>query len=117
MESIEVADQLPAPFLRNSNMGLTARQRRIFDKKQSVNKSMKEAVASASKGATGFKKKKKEKWTTKLKRSVKELIGGKSTYMPKKKLLGKRTTRTKAIESGLKKSGLTKQEIARFGGK
>ena len=55
------------------------------------------------------------KWTEKLKRNIKELIGGSKTYMPKKKF--KKKIRTKSTEAGLKAAGLTKQEIARFGGK
>ena len=55
------------------------------------------------------------KWTEKLKRSVKELIGGSKTYMPKKQF--KKKIRTKSTETGLKAAGLTAKEIARFGGK
>ena len=54
------------------------------------------------------------KWTEKLKRSVKELIGGSKTYMPKK---AKKKIRTRSTEAGMKAAGLTAKEIARFGGK
>jgi hypothetical protein len=53
----------------------------------------------------------------KLKRTVKELIGGSKTYLPKKKKKKKKTARTKVVESGLSKAGLSAKEIARFGGK
>lgn len=66
------------------------------------------------------------KWTKKLKRSVKELIGGKNTYITAKqkarikmdspKPKTKQTKRTRQVTSGLKQAGLTKEEIARLRG-
>ena len=47
------------------------------------------------------KTKDKPNWAQQLKGKVKEL-------------LGKKTVRTGAVEGGLKKAGLTKQEISRF---
>jgi len=54
-------------------------------------------------------------WAKNLKRTVKELIGGRKTYMPKKPI--KKKIRTRSTESGMKAAGLTAKEIARFGGK
>lgn len=58
----------------------------------------------------------KKTWVSKLKRSVKELIGGKHTYMPKKKKKYK-TIRTGVVEGGLKQAGLTQKEIRKLRGK
>jgi len=84
-------------------MGVTARQQRVFDKPQSVDKSMKEAVALQEKNQQKVKAEEKTvyakakerlavlksgKWKeykAKMKRTAKELIGGKNTYLPKKK--------------------------------
>ena len=67
-------------------MGLTARQRRVFDKKQSIKKSVDEArvYANAEKNLKKLKAGKLGR-IAKLKRTTKELIGGKKTYLPKKK--------------------------------
>jgi len=64
-------------------MGITAKQQRVFDKSQSIDKSHKEAVASHNKNVTSRSKRAKPKWTDKLKRTIKELYGGKNTYLPK----------------------------------
>jgi len=68
-------------------MGLKARQRRIFDTEPSIQKAHKKAVVMHEQNVRGQKVKKKVKksWVSKLKRSVKELIGGRKTYLPKKK--------------------------------
>ena len=53
----------------------------------------------------------------KLKRTAKELIGGSKTYLPKKKKKKrKKLEGTQRVEKELS-SNLTKEEIARFGGK
>ena len=87
-------------------MGVTARQQRVFDKPQSIDKSMKEAVAQHEKNQQKAKAEEKTvyakakerlealksgKWKEykeKLKRTAKELVGGKNTYLPKKKKKG-----------------------------
>jgi ABC-type glutathione transport system ATPase component len=73
-------------------MGITARQQRVFDKNQSVDKSMKEAIAlqeknvyaNAEKNMTKLKAGKLGR-VAKAKRWFKELSGGEKTYLPKKK--------------------------------
>lgn len=68
-----------------------------------------------------------------LKRAAKELIGGEKTYLSKerhkemiaarkKKKVAKskakpKKERTRQIEAGMRSAGLTKEEIARFGGR
>ena len=64
-------------------MGLTARQRRVFDKEPSIQKAHKKAVKLHEQNVRGQKTKAKKTWISKLKRSVKELIGGSKTYMSK----------------------------------
>jgi len=54
---------------------------------------------------------------SKTKRRLKELFYGDRTYMPghkKPKAPAKKTTRTKAVESGLKQAGLSESDIAKF---
>jgi hypothetical protein len=63
-------------------VGLTARQQRVFDKEPSIQKAHKKAVQMHEKGVRGQKTKKKN-WAKKLKRSVRELIGGRKTYLKK----------------------------------
>lgn len=48
-----------------------------------------------------------------LKRTAKELIGGSKTYLPKKKKK-KKTVRTKQVESGLRRAGLSESDMAKF---
>ena len=77
-------------------------------------------------------KKKKEHWIARLKRTAHELLEGESAYISpakakqirartikKKKAPAKvkDTTRTKAVTSQLRKSGLTEKQIAKLRGK
>ena len=94
-------------------MGIRRSQLKVFDKPRSVQKSMKEAVKLHEKNIKD-QTKSKDTWVSKLKRSVKELIGGKKTYLPKKEF---KTTRTKAVKKGLKQAGLSQKEIDRLRGK
>lgn len=66
-------------------MGLTARQRRVFDTEPSIAKAHDKAVKLHNKNVKGQTRRKSIKWTDKLKRSIKELIGGKNTYLKKGK--------------------------------
>lgn len=52
----------------------------------------------------------------KLKRTFKELVGGSKTYLPKKKKKKKQVkiTRSKQIESGLRRAGLSESDMAKF---
>ena len=47
-------------------------------------------------------------------RKLREVYGGKNTYMPKKSV---ETARTKTVSGGLKQAGLTDKEIAKLRGK
>lgn len=59
------------------------------------------------------KKEKKDTLMMKAKRKVKELIGGKNTYL-KKKDRKFTTTRTKAHESALSKAGISSEKIKKL---
>ncbi len=75
-------------------------------KRQAFIESMRAKTAPKAKP----RKKKPVSRGKKLRRTIKELIGGSKTYLPKEK------TRTDVIKRKLRRN-LTKQEIARFGGK
>ena len=96
-------------------MGITASQQRVFDKKQSTEKNMKEAAMKQNENIKSGKAKKTpdEELLAKTKRRLKELFYGDKTYLPKEKK-SKKTTRTKAVESGLKQAGLSESDIAKF---
>jgi len=70
-------------------MGLTAKQRRVFDKSQSIQKSHKEAVklheSNVAKQKQTKAKKAEEGLIKKTKRRLRELYYGDKTYLPKKK--------------------------------
>jgi len=74
-------------------MGITTRQQRVFDKNQSVDKSMKEAVVLQEKTfltktaerLSALKSGKWKEYKNKTKRTVNELVRGEKTYLPKKK--------------------------------
>jgi len=74
-------------------MGITARQQRVFDKNQSVDKSMKEAIVLQEKTfltktaerLSALKSGKWKEYKNKTKRTVNELVRGEKTYLPKKK--------------------------------
>jgi len=57
------------------------------------------------------KKEKKDTLMMKAKRKAKELIGGKNTYLKKKKFT---TTRTEAHESALSKAGVSYEKIKKL---
>ena len=78
-------------------------------------KTMEKVYANAEKNLKKLKEGKLGR-LAKLKRTAKELIGGSKTYLPKKKKKKVKTTRTKVIESGLSKAGLSTKEIARLRG-
>ena len=60
--------------------------------------------------------KKEENLVSKTKRRLKELFYGEKTYLPKgsKVKKTKKTARTKTVESGLKRAGLSESDIAKF---
>lgn len=82
-------------------------------------KSFEEAHKKAAKKATIRKKSKyDEKMVKKVARKLYEIFYGPKAYIKKEfKPTGKKkfkTVRTKAVEKGLKRGGLTEKEIARF---
>lgn len=87
-------------------------------KGMTLDKAHKAAVARSKvqpevKTRTGKKVPSEEGMLKKMKRRLKELWGGEKTYLPKKKK-PKKTARTKQVESGLKKAGLSESDIAKF---
>lgn len=86
-------------------------------KKPKSKESKRQAFISAMKAGTKSPvakvKAKPKKKVGKLRRRVKELIGGSKTYLPKKKKDVK-TTRTKAVESGLAKAGVKGKALAKL---
>jgi hypothetical protein len=70
---------------------------------------VKEMIAQTAKAPV---KKKPESRGKKLKRTIKELIGGSKTYLPKKD--NKTTVRTKAVSDALSRAGVSSSKIARL---
>ena len=96
-----------------------------------VYKSLEDRVKAAARIRGVSPKKKKTGLRAKIKRTAKELYYGKKTYLtgsepkvvkkvkPKKKVItkAKKSTRASRTVDSLRRAGLTRQEIARFGKK